>query len=120
MEDISDLYIKWDRLQGFDATRIENVSLLDTIVSKIEMILLTNKGECIDPDFGADIPKYLWRTKFPASTIKQNIEDQIQKHVPELTSGDYKINVYILPGKIQDIGVVNVDLGIKRIGVLFA
>lgn len=120
MEDISDLYIKWDRLPGYDETRLENVSLLDTIVSKIEMILLTNKGECIDPDFGADIPKYLWQTKFPASTIKQNIEDQIQKYVPELTNSDFKVNVYILPGKVQDIGVVEVSLGIKRIGVLFA
>lgn len=120
MEDISDLYIKWNRLPGFDENRLENTSLLDTIVSKIEMILLTNKGECIDPTFGADIPKYLWRTKFPASTIQQNIEDQIQKHVPELTSGDYKVNVYILPGRVQDVGVVEVSLGVKRVGVLFA
>lgn len=119
MEDISDFYIKTSKFPGYDATRITNTAFEDVIVAKVEMILLTNKGESTDPNFGADIVKYLWQTKFPSSTIQQNIIQQFQTYIPELSSNDYQIKVYILKGKTSDIGVVSVDLGIKRVNVLF-
>lgn len=119
-QDISDIYIKGARDPYFNDTRVENVTFIDTVVAKIYMILMTNKGEVFgNPEFGADIPKYLWKTKFPASTIQDNIQEQFALHIPELSVADYKINVYILPGKTQDIGVVNIDLGVTQVNTLF-
>jgi len=120
MEDITDFYIKSPKIRGYDQSKIESRTLAETILAKIEMILLTNKGECIDPNFGADIPKFLWKTNFPVSVIEQNIRTQIQNYVPELTIADYTLNVELLPGQIQDIAVVELNIGIDRIGVLFS
>lgn len=120
MQDISDLYIKSSKDPFFDSTKIENVTFIDTVVAKIYMILMTNTGDVFgNPLFGADIPKYLWKTKFPASTIEDNIRGQFAQFIPELMVSDYKINVYILPGKTQDIGVVQIDLGITSVNALF-
>lgn len=118
--DRSDIYIKGKKDPNFNSFRMENVTYLDTVIAKIQMILLTNKGDVMgDPDFGADIPLFLWKTKFPASTIKNSLQDQFIKYIPELPNSDYKINVYILPGKVVDIGVINIDLGIDKVNVLF-
>lgn len=119
-QDISDIYIKGKFDPNYDGFRIENVTYIDTVVAKIYMILLTNKGDILgSPDFGADIPKYLWKTKFPASTIESSIITQFAQYIPELSVGDYKVNVYILPGKTQDIGVVNIDLGVAGVSTIF-
>jgi len=119
-EDISDIYIKSSKDPLFNSSIVENNTTIDVILTKIQMILFTNKGEVIsDPDFGADIPTFLWKTRFPASTIKADIEEQFSKYIPELSPGDYKINVYILPGSIQDIGVIQIDLGISNFSAVF-
>jgi phage baseplate assembly protein W len=117
--DISDFYIKTDTFPGYDINRVENVAFEDVIVAKVELILLTNKGECTDPDFGADIPRYLWKTKFPVSTIQQEIQEQFQKYIPELSISDYKIEVRVLSGNFQDIGIVQIFLGIRNVNILF-
>jgi len=119
-EDISDIYIRSSKDPLFNSNVVENISATDVIMSKIQMILFTNKGEVIsDPDFGADIPMFLWKTRFPASTIKSDIEEQITKYIPELAPGQYKINVYILPGTVQDIGIIQIDLGIANFSAIF-
>jgi hypothetical protein len=120
MEDRSDFYIKGKRDPNYDEQLLENVTFIDTVVAKVQMILMTNKGDVLgDPDFGGDIPMYLWKTRFPASSIQLSLNDQFQKYIPELSPSDYKINVYILPGKLQDIGVINVDLGIVAVNMLY-
>lgn len=119
-EDISDIYIRSSNDPLFNSNIVENISISDVIMSKIQMILFTNKGEVIsDPDFGADIPMFLWKTRFPASTIKSDIEEQITKYIPELAPGQYKINVYILPGTVQDIGIIQIDLGVANFSAIF-
>lgn len=120
MQDISDFYIKGLDDPLFDENKIENVTFVDTVIAKLYMVLLTNKGDVYgNPDFGADIPKYLWKTKYPASTIKTNIEKQIDMYISELSRDDYTVNVYIMPGQTQDIGIVKIDLGIADVGVLY-
>lgn len=119
-QDISDLYIKGSFDPNYDSLRTENVTYIDTVVAKIYMILLTNKGDVFgSPDFGADIPKYLWKTKFPASTIENNIRAQFAQFIPELNVSDYKVRVYIIPGTTSDIGVIEIDLGISSVNILF-
>ena len=120
MENITNLYIKGSSFPDYDPNRIENSSYQDVIVSKVEMILLTNQGEWTDPNLGANIPKYLWQTNFPSSAIQQEIQDQFVKYIPELSPQDYNINITILPGAIADIGVVQISLGIAQVSVLYS
>lgn len=119
-KDISDIYIKDSKDPGFTENKLENQTFVDTVIAKIYMILMTNKGEVLgNPNFGADVPKYLWKTMLPASTLQNEITDQITQYVPELSPNDYKVNVYILPGKTQDVGVIEINLGITSAVVLY-
>lgn len=119
-KDLSDIYIKGVKDPGYNETKLENQTFLETVIAKIYMILMTNKGEVLgDENFGADVPKYLWKTKFPASTLQNEIIDQITKYIPELNIRDYKVNVYILPGKTQDVGVIEVNLGVASTVVFY-
>ncbi len=119
-QDLSDIYIKSTKDPGYVENRLENQSFLDTVIAKIYMILMTNKGEVLgDPNFGADVPKYLWKTRFPASTLQNEITDQMTTYVPELNVRDYKVNVYILPGKTQDMGVIEINLGVTSAVILY-
>jgi len=119
-KDISDIYIKGVKDPLFKENVLETNTYIDTVISKIYMILMTNKGDVLgDPNFGADIPTYLWKTRFPASTLQQNIIEQFETYIPELSSSDYTINIYILPGTAQDIGVIQIDLGLTSVNVLY-
>lgn len=119
-KDISDIYIKNKTDAFYKENKVEATTFLDTVIAKIYMILMTNKGDVLgDANFGADIPLYLWKTKFPATTIKDNIKEQFEEYIPELSGNDYRINVYILPGLVQDIGVINIDLGVDNVNILF-
>jgi hypothetical protein len=119
-QDISDIVIKGPNDPGYVATQLENVTFLDTVIAKIYMILMTNKGDVLgDPNFGGDIPKYLWQTKFPAATLQSEIQSQFATYIPELSTGDYKISVSILPGSQQDLAVIGIDLGLASVNILF-
>lgn len=119
MSDLKDIYIKNEDNPNYTDI-IETNNILDNIINKIYMILLTNKGDVIsDYDFGADIPKYLWSTTFPADIIKEEIEKQFSEYIPELIKSKYNINVYLYQGKIQDVGVISIDLGADIVNVVF-
>lgn len=119
-KDVSDIYIKGVKDPLFKENVLETNTYIDTVISKIYMILMTNKGDVLgDPNFGADIPTYLWKTRFPASTLQENIIEQFETYIPELSTSDYTINIYILPGTAQDIGVIQIDLGLTSVNVLY-
>ncbi len=120
MENRVDIYIKGINDPLFEDGRIENISFIDTVIAKLYMILQTNKGEVLgDPNFGSDIPKYLWATKFPSTTIQASIQEQIESYIPELQKSDYMIKVYIMPGKTQDIGIIEINVLSANINMLF-
>jgi len=119
-QDISDIYIRSEKDPLFNSGVAETTSFIDGVVAKLHMILFTRKGEVFgDPEFGADIPTYLWKTRFPASTIQNEVEEQIQRYCPELSSNMYTVRVYIVEGTHQDVGVVEVNLGTANVSALF-
>jgi len=119
-EDYKDIYIRGIKDPYYNELEIETITKLDGIISKLYMILFTNKGEVLsDINFGADIPTYLWKTSFPASSIQAEIEEQISLYIPELSPNQYNVRVYIMKGTIQDIGVIEINLGNSNVSVLF-
>lgn len=119
-EDYKDIYIRGSKDPYYNEFEIETITKMESIISKLYMILFTNKGEVLgEPNFGADIPMYLWKTRFPASSIQNEIEEQITAYIPEISPNQYRVKVYILPGTIQDIGVIEITLGDSNVSVLF-
>ena len=120
MNKIVDFYIKSAKHKDFNNDIIENTSLAEIIVSKIQMILFTNKGEVMhDPNYGCDIPRLLWQTNITSEEIEEEITDQILQYIPEVKQYGYSCTFYILPGTVQDIGVIEINLNFTTVSAVF-
>ncbi len=110
-KDISTLYIRYNGHPRYSSGAIITDNYIDVIFNKMEMILFTNKGELLsDPDFGADITRYLWDTFASVDFIKEKIYQQVDKYIPELIRSSYNLNVYIYKGDTRDIGVIEITI----------
>lgn len=119
MQDIRDFYIRSKEHPNYNGYDIIVESTISLIVQKVEMCLFTNKGDCIsDPDFGCDLPIYLWQTNLSAEYIKTVIEGQFKKYVPELYQTNVNINVFIVEGTLKDILVVQVNINEYEVNAL--
>ena len=114
--DYRDFYIKYPQNSNYNSDLIITESFTDLIVSKLEMILFTNKGDVIsDPDFGCSLEFYLWQTRVSASTVQDIIRQQISTYIPELDIIGYDINVSMIQGEIRDIMVIDIFLNDQTI-----
>ena len=114
-------YIKYPGHPGYNSLKIIEDDVIGIIVNKIEMILFTNKGEVYgNPDLGADLYNYLHQTNVSADFVENEINDQIERYVPELTNTMYKLEVNILPGTLQDVMLINFTLNGITVNAIFA
>jgi len=111
MDNINDIYIKYEKIPFYQENVLENTSFLDTVFAKLELLLFTNKGEVLsDLDYGCDLKKYIYKTNFSAEVIQTEIDRQISIYIPELTKNIYNLKVYLLKGTYTDIGVIEINI----------
>ena len=90
----SDFYVKYKGHPRYNSLEVIEDEIVEFIVQKIEMVLYTNKGELLgDPDFGADLERFLHETRVSAEYVERIIIEQISIYIPELDSFGYEIEV---------------------------
>jgi phage baseplate assembly protein W len=112
--DFKDLYLKYKGHPLFNEDLVEEDEPLSVIVSKVEMILFTNKGDVFgDPNFGADLETYLHETKVSAEFVREAINEQIFQYAPELIQLNYQLEVTFVqePSVFYDIMLVDFQIG---------
>ena len=108
--DFTDFYILYRGHPRYTIGDVEEPELINVIVQKYEVMLFTNQGEVLgDPDFGANLLDLLYQTKVSADFVKNRINQQIQKYIPELYQTNYTLNVIFAqdPERFQEIMFVN-------------
>ena len=111
LEDVSDLYIKYERHPLYDEEAFEVSSIRDFVVNMIEVILFTNKGDVLgQPELGASLEELVWSSNMDANRIEREIAEQMYKFIPALKSNDYTINVEFVEGDFRDICHVVINL----------
>ena len=121
MRDSKDFYIVWEGHPKYKEGEIVTDERIRVIVQKIEMVLFTNKGDCIaDIDFGADITRYLWETNVSTDFIRNEIIRQFDTYIPELELYDYSVELELLRGTIRDILIINVYVNELLVGAQFS
>lgn len=108
--DFTDFYILYRGHPRYRKGEIHESELVNIIIQKYEVMLFTNKGEVFgQPNFGADILEFLYETKVSATFVKEKIQEQIQKFIPELLRINYSLNVVFVqdPENYQDIMFIN-------------
>lgn len=109
--DIKDFNIRYKGHPKYNINRIVEDRTMEFIIQKLEMVLMTNKGEVMDDyDFGANLEYYLWSTKVPVNKIENEIQEQINTYIPEMNKLDYTINIELFQGTIRDILKVNIKI----------
>lgn len=109
--DIKDFNIRYKGHPKYNEYRFVEDRTMEFIVQKLETVLFTNKGDLVDDyEFGANLEYYLWTTKVPSNKIKTEIQNQINKYIPELNTVDYTIDVSIYEGTSRDILTINIKI----------
>ena len=120
-KDNNDFYIKYADYPGFIENKVYVSDPLDVVLNKIEMILFTNKGEVLgDPDFGADLERYVFNTKVNEVVLRQIIEAQFNTYIPELTANSYNIDITFMQDgvKYQDMALIVINVAGQEIAAL--
>ena len=110
MKDISDIYIKGIKDPLFKENVLETNTYIDTVISKIYMILMTNKGDVLgETNFGGDLTLLLHETRLSSESIEGNLRAQIADYIPEIDGIDYELSVEFFddPDRFQEYMVIN-------------
>lgn len=95
----------------YNQYRITEERRIELLLQKLELCLMTNKGEVLgDPDFGCDLEYYLWRTDASKESIKSTIYEQVNRYISELLNYDFKAEVEIFEGTVRDIMFINITV----------
>lgn len=111
--DFTDFYILYRDHPRYVPNEIIEDELIQVIIQKYEMVLFTNQGEVLgDPDFGANLLELLYETKVSGTFVKDKINEQILKYIPELLNTNYNLEVVFVqdPENYQDIMFVRLQL----------
>lgn len=111
--DFRDFYIGYEGHPRFTINKIITDDIIRVIIQKFEMIIFTNKGEVLgDPDFGADLIKYLYETKISADSVRSIIIQQINDYISEIRNINYQLAVRFEqdPENFQDVMIVEFTL----------
>lgn len=104
--DYTDFYILYQGHPRFEPLELIEDEVINVIIQKYEMILFTNQGEVLSqPQLGANLLELLYETKVSASTVKNNINQQIQRFIPEIANIPYFLDVVFAqdPNNYQDV-----------------
>ena len=111
--DFTDFYILYKEHPRYVSKELIEDEIINVIIQKYEMVLFTNKGEVLgDPDFGANLLELLYQTKVSDTHVRDVINEQINKYIPELLNTNYTLNVVFVqdPENYQDIMFVNLKV----------
>jgi hypothetical protein len=121
MKDVRDFYITYVGHPRYKEGEIIVEDSLRVIINKIEMVLFTNKGEFIgDVDFGTDLPFYLWQTNVSTEFIKNVIQEQFDKYIPELVNYNYTLDLSMMEGTFSDILVIDITINSVNVKAIFS
>jgi len=106
---IKDIYIRNPEDPNFKLNVLDHSDEIESIISKIRMILSTKKGQVIgDINFGVGIEDLVFETKLNKMRLEEDIKKQINAYVSE--TSDYKISPSISFGKTNGYDYCVVDI----------
>jgi hypothetical protein len=117
---IREIYCRNVNDPGYDPTRLETSQELEALLTKIRMIIFTQKGEVLGhPNFGLGLEYQLFELQVGASRIKDEFNAQLSIYAPE--SGKYNVNIEVnfQPGEVRDFCFIDIYIdGSRFMGVM--
>lgn len=100
---LTEIYFRDETDMKYSPNYIEFSDKLEALLSKLRMILYTNRGEVLgEPELGMDLENYLFEPGLNENIIKERFYAQLAKYIPEHI--EYNIDCSI---STQTNGVIN-------------
>jgi hypothetical protein len=114
-----EFYVRAEGDPNYDPYKVHSESEIAQVITQIETILFTRKGEVLgDPDFGASIEDLIYTLNYSEGVINQAIEQQIQRYVPLAGKYGVVVETKFYKGTVRDIAQVDITLDSKyQVGV---
>jgi len=117
---IKDIYIKDPRDPNYVFGVYEHEDVIESILSKIKMILGTRQGQLLgDINFGVGIEDLVFESRINKFELEEKIRRQVMQYINE--ASDYKIDPKVSFGKAEGYDYCVIDFFVdqqKVLGVL--
>jgi len=117
---IRDIYIRNPEDPNYKYGVLEHSDVIESILSKIKMILGTTPGQVFgDLAFGVGLEDLIFETKINKTALEQKIKTQFSQYISE--TKDYKIEPVVSFGRADGYDYAVIDIFInneKMIGIL--
>jgi hypothetical protein len=111
--DYTDFYILDSSFNKFNDTELIEDDLIRLIIQKYQVLVYTNQGDVLgDLNLGTNLLELLYETKLAAGPIQEQINQQINAYIPEISSTPYDLQVVFEqdPENFQEIMFISFKL----------
>lgn len=89
---------------------------LEAVITKLRMILYTNRGEVLgEPELGMDLENYLFESGLNEGIIKDRFYANLAKYVPETADFQIDCSVTVESDGVKDTGIIYITLNNEKI-----
>ena len=109
-----ELYIKTIGDPNYDSTEVHTKNEVYQLITQIETILFTNKGEVLgNSDFGCSLNDMLYALNANEFTIKNEIDRQLSIHCPLASKYRVEASISFVRGEVRDEAYIDITINNK-------
>lgn len=106
-----ELYIKTIGDPNHNPTEVHTKNEISQLITQIETILFTNKGEVLgDADFGCSLNDLLYELNANEFMIKNEIDKQIARYCPLASKYRVDAEVGFIRGEVRDEAFIDITI----------
>lgn len=117
---LKEIYCRNINDPSYKPKQLETGSELEALLTKIRMIIFTQKGEVLgQPMLGLSLEEYLFDLNANTAQLQNTFYGQLAIFVPEAGRFNVEISVNFQPGEVRDLCFIDIYIdGTKFVGVL--
>lgn len=109
-----ELYIKTVGDPNYVSTEVQVENEVEMLISQIEMILFTRRGDVIgSPDLGCNLEDTLYTLNFNEYQLKSLIEQQLFTYSPLAAKYNIKVDIVFERGEVRDSAYIDIIIDNK-------
>ena len=114
-----EFYVRAEGDPNYDPYKVHSESEIAQVITQIETILFTRKGDVLgDTDFGASLEDLIYTLEYNEGLVNSAIETQIQRYVPLAGKYNVVVDTKFYKGTVRDIAQIDISLDSKyQVGV---
>lgn len=109
-----ELYVKTVGDPNFDPRKVHSESEIAQLITQVETILFTNKGEVLGrPDFGCNLEDLIYSLNYNEFNIKKEINSQLSKYCPLGQKYNLQVEIFFKRGEVRDEAYIDITIDSK-------